>query len=85
MPRLRKTEGQKQAEAERETFLTCYRIGKAKCRLHESDIARILGISESTLVLRKKSPDKFNIGEFKVLAKKFGLTPDDILEIVGVK
>lgn len=81
MPRLRKTEEQKQAEA----FHTCYRVGKARLRLHEPDVARILGISESTLALRKKSPDKFNIGEFRRMANLFEWTPDDILEIVGVK
>lgn len=81
MPRLRKTEEQKQAE----TFHTYYRVGKAKKCLHEPDVARILDISESTLALRKKSPDKFSIGEFKRMAKLFEWTQEDILEIVGVK
>lgn len=85
MPRLRKTEALKQAEVEQEAFLTCYRVGKARLRLHELDIARILDISESTLALRKKSPDKFSIGEFKKMVKLFEWTPDDILEIVGMK
>lgn len=81
MPRLRKTEEQKQAEI----FLTIYSVGKAKQHLHEPDVARSLDISESTLALRKKSPDKFKIGEFKRMAKLFEWTPEDILEIVGVK
>lgn len=81
MPRLRKTEAQKQAEA----FHTRYRVGKARLCLREPDVARILGISESTLALRKRSPDKFNVGEFRRMAKLFEWTPDDILEIVGVK
>lgn len=81
MPRLRETEEQKQEEA----FRARYRVGKARLCLREPDVARILGISESTLALRKRSPDKFNVGEFRRMAKLFEWTPDDILEIVGMK
>ncbi len=79
MPRARKTPAEKRAEV----FLRNYNIGKARTGFQEPDIARALGISQSSLYRRKVSPDKFTFGQVLTLNRLFGWTADELSSIIG--
>lgn len=77
MPRLKKTEAQRRAER----FDEHYRVGKARLKLNEPDIAAALGVSEATLYRYKRSPGKlFDL--FVRLGDVFGWSDEDYLDII---
>ena len=59
MPRLKKTDARRRAER----FEELYRVGKARLKLKDSDIAAALGIGRTTLSMRKHDPDAFSLGQ----------------------
>lgn len=80
MPRLKKTEAQRRAER----FDEHYRVGKARLKLHEPEIAAALGVSEATLYRYKRSPGKlFDL--FVRLGDVFGWSDEDYLDIIRVQ
>lgn len=78
MPRLKKTDAQRRAER----FDEHYRVGKARLRLHEPEIAAALGLGESTLRKYKREPDMFSLGQIVRLGRVFGWSDEDYLDII---
>lgn len=78
MPRLKKTDAQRRAER----FDEHYRIGKARLRLQEPDIAAALGVSERTLRNYKTRPDSVPFGKLVRLGHLFGWTDAEYMEII---
>lgn len=79
MPRPRKTTADKRVEI----FSRNYRMGKARTGFHEPDVARALGISESTLRRNKKSPgEKFSVEQLAILGNVFEWSDEDFLAII---
>lgn len=80
MPRLKKTAAQRRAER----FDEHYRVGKARLKLHEPEIAAALGVSEATLYRYKRSPEKlFDL--FVRLGDVFGWSDEDYLDIIRAR
>lgn len=78
MPRLKKTDAQRRAER----FDEHYRVGKARLKLHEPEIAAALGVSEATLYRYKRSPDMFSMGQIVRLGRVFGWSDEEYLDII---
>lgn len=78
MPRLKKTDSQKRAER----FDEHYRVGKARMKLQEPEIASALGMAASTLRKYKQNPDKFQIGHLIRLGCVFDWTDEPFLDII---
>ena len=81
MPRLKKTEAQRRAER----FDEHYRVGKARLKLHEPDIAAAIGLKPSTLRKYKQQPDLFRIGQFARLGHVFDWSGDVYQDIFGAQ
>lgn len=78
MPRLKKTDAQRRAER----FEEHYRVGKARLKLKDADIAAALGIGRTTLSARKHAPDTFSLGQIIRLGGVFGWTEAEYMEII---
>lgn len=78
MPRLKKTDAQRRAER----FSEHYRVGKARLKLQEPDIAAALGMGESTLRKYKRGPDAFSLGQLVRLGGVFGWTEEEYMDII---
>lgn len=78
MPRPKKTTADKRTEI----FARNYRIGKARTGFQEPDVARALGVSESTLRRNKKSPGKFSVEQLATLGKVFEWSDEDCMAII---
>ena len=81
MPRLKKTEAQQRAER----FYEHYRVGKARLRLHEPEIAAALGLGESTLYKYKRNPDMFSLGQLVRLGRILGWSSEEYVDIITGK
>lgn len=81
MPRLRKTDAQRRADR----FDEHYRVGKARLKLHEPQIASALGMGESTLRKYKQNPDMFQMGQLVRLGRVFEWTDEQFLDIIREK
>lgn len=77
MPRLKKTDKQRRAER----FSEHYRVGKARLRLRDPEIAAALGVAESTLYRYKKEPDKLPLGKLVRLKHVLGWSDREYLDI----
>lgn len=81
MARLKKTETQRRAER----FDEHYRVGKARLKLQEPNIAAALGIGESTLRKYKRNPmsnTSFSFGQVVRLGDILGWSDEDFLDII---
>ena len=81
MPRLRKTDAQRRAER----FDEHYRVGKARMKLQEPDIASALGIGEATLYRYKRAPEKFPIGKLVRLGCVLGWSDEEYIDIIRAR
>lgn len=50
---------------------------------NKDDLAFKMDISRSALYDKLKEPDKFTLGEFKLLAKIIRLTPEQIVQLIN--
>ncbi len=81
MPRLRKTDAQRRAER----FDEHYRVGKARMKLQEPDIASALGIGEATLYRYRRSPENFPIGKLVRLGCVLGWSDEEYMDIIRAR
>lgn len=79
MSRLKKTDAQRRAER----FGEHYRVGKARLRLKDPDIANALGIGRTTLSARKHNPDAFSLGQLVRLGDVFGWGEGEYMDIIN--
>lgn len=79
MPRLKKTDAQRRAER----FGEHYRVGKARLKLRDPDIAAALGVSERTLRNYKTRPDGVPFGKLVRLGHLFGWTEAEYMDIIS--
>ena len=68
----------------REAFGKMYRIGKAESNLKDSDIARMLGVTEMTLRAKRNNPSDFKLGQLAVLALAFRWTGTEVTDLVSM-
>ena len=81
MPRLRKTDAQRRADR----FDEHDRVGKARLKLQEPEIASALGMAASTLRKYKQNPDMFQMGQLVRLGRVFEWTDEQFLDIIRAK
>lgn len=80
MGRRRKTDAERRAER----FADLYNRGKRLTGLTEVEIGKAIGISERTLRVYRRDPEKF-IGAFAELGKIFNWSNEDVISIVYPK
>lgn len=79
MPKLRKNDAQRRAER----FSEHYRVGKAKLKLLEPQIADMLGIGQTTLKKYKHDPlNEFSVEQLISFGHAFGWTDAEYLDII---
>lgn len=78
MPRLKKTDAQRRAER----FGEHYRVGKARLKLQEPDIAAALGMGKTTLLMHRRNPETFSLGQLVRLGDVFGWTEGEYMDII---
>lgn len=79
MPKLRKTDAQRRAER----FSEHYRVGKARLKLLEPQIADMLGIGTATLTRYKRDPlNEFSVEQLISFGRAFGWSDAEYLDII---
>lgn len=80
MPRLRQT-----AEEEMDEITRKYiRSRISFYGMKTPEVARMLGVSKSTVDNRKKDPSKMTIEEFRKMIKKWNFTAKEVCQMLGV-
>lgn len=80
MPAKRKTK----QDRLRDTFGRMYKVGKAESDMKDSDIARMLGVTEMTLRAKRNNPSDFKLGQVAALALVFRWTGNEIADLVSM-
>lgn len=79
MPRTRPlTESQRKRDA----FAGVLAKYQAIYNVEHRDVAVALGMSRDTYRLRRNDPDKFTLGEIKILARRLHIPGDEIKDIL---
>lgn len=52
--------------------------------MNHSDWARVIGVSQSTNYNRLHNPQSYTLGELRAICKRFKLTKEQIVELIGV-